>query len=127
MKKQNQLGMNPSTASHRLVKDILFQFIKEANIPCYRCGLDLTRESFSIEHKEPWLDSEDPRKMFFDLNNISFSHKSCNYEVRRSAEPAHGGQTMYRKGCRCNICVEGIKKVYKAGNRQRDEARAANR
>ena len=76
MKKQQQLGMNPSTASHRLVKDILFSLIKDT--PCFHCGEPLTRETFSIEHKAPWLNSDDPVGRFFDLDNISYSHLLCN-------------------------------------------------
>lgn len=85
----------------------------------------MSRETFSIEHKIPWLDSEDPTGLFFNLDNISFSHKSCNYEAKRPVPPAHGNITMYRTGCRCTICVEGIKTVYKNGNRKRDEFRKA--
>ena len=83
MKKQIQLGMNPSTASGRLLKDILFKFVKDAGHTCYQCGKEMDRDSFSIEHKTPWLDSEDPVKLFFDLNNIAFSHKSCNIAAAR--------------------------------------------
>lgn len=81
MKKQHQLGMNPSTASGRLVKDLLFSFVKDT--PCFHCGGSLTRETFSIEHKTPWLDSEDPAGLFFDLDNISFSHHACNVSAAR--------------------------------------------
>ena len=83
MKKQSQLGMNPSTASGRLLKDLLFKFLQDANHVCHQCGKSMTREDFSIEHKEPWLDSKDPLKLFFDLNNIAFSHKSCNMAAAR--------------------------------------------
>lgn len=80
-KKQAQLGMNPSTASGKLVKDILFSFIKER--PCHRCGLEMSRETFSVEHIVPWLDSDNPIELFFDINNISFSHIKCNVSAAR--------------------------------------------
>lgn len=83
-KKTQQLGMNPGTASYRLLKDLLFNFVKD--IPCHRCGSELDRESFSIEHKTPWLDSENPVELFFDLENISYSHKSCNSAARRTTK-----------------------------------------
>ena len=83
MKKQLQLGLNPGTASHRLVKDLLFKFVVDAGHTCFRCGLILTRDDFSIEHKEPWLDSAEPAVKFFDLSNIAFSHKVCNYGAAR--------------------------------------------
>lgn len=77
-KRHAQLGMNPSTASHRLVKDTLFRLAVEAGHVCYRCKKALDRESFSIEHKTPWLNSVDPLHLFFDQANIAFSHLSCN-------------------------------------------------
>ncbi len=81
-KKQLQLGMNPSTASHRLVKDLLWDRIASEEY-CYYCDKRMSRDTFSIEHKIPWLDSENPVELFFDLNNIAFSHRSCNVGARR--------------------------------------------
>lgn len=108
-KKTLQLGMNPSTASGRLVKDTLFKLAVDAGHKCYRCGKDLIRDTFSIEHKEPWLDSEDPAGMFFDQDNIAFSHLSCNVKESRGcfqkkAVP-HGTSSGYDYyGCRCDEC-----------------------
>lgn len=83
-KKTLQLGMNPSTASGRLVKDLLWHFVQKAGQDCcFHCGGKMTRENFSVEHKTPWLDSEDPISMFFDIENISFSHSSCNFSAAR--------------------------------------------
>lgn len=83
--KNEQLGMNPSTASAKLLKDILFSLILETNKNyCFHCGIKLTRETFSIEHKVPWLHSENPKELFFNLNNISFSHLECNVKAKRS-------------------------------------------
>lgn len=70
----------------------------------------MTRQTFSIEHKEPWLDSADPLGMYFDMANISFSHISCNTsEARRKprkdpSRPEDHGVTLYRQGCRCEVC-----------------------
>lgn len=76
--------MNPSTASGRLLKDLLFSFATQLGYTkCYHCNKKLTRETFSIEHKTPWLDSEDPIGLFFNLDNISFSHHTCNTKARR--------------------------------------------
>lgn len=82
-KKKIQLGMNPSTASHRLRTDILFKFVTDAGHLCYQCGGELRREDFSIEHKKPWLDSDDPVRNFFDLDNIVYSHLGCNSGASR--------------------------------------------
>lgn len=75
--------MNPSTAQGRLLRDILFDFVMKEDITCFHCQEELTRETFSIEHKEPWLDSENPVDMFFDIENISYSHLSCNTRAAR--------------------------------------------
>ena len=77
--KKDQLGMHPATASNRLVKDLLWSFIEESGRDtCHKCGHPMTRDSVSLEHKTPWLHSEDPLGLFFDLDNISYSHLSCN-------------------------------------------------
>lgn len=82
--KHKQLGMNHSTASNRLVKDILWSYIvMNGEDYCHVCKEQMCREDFSIEHKEPWLHSDDPVGLFFDINNITYSHKSCNYSNAR--------------------------------------------
>lgn len=105
IRKNEALGMNYSTASNRLVKDLLFNFIEVTgkNL-CYRCNKPMERSNFSIEHKEAWLGAEDPVKAFFDLNNISYSHLSCN--IIASNQPIHGCGTIasYTRGCRCELC-----------------------
>lgn len=83
-KKALQLGMNPSTASGRLIKDLLWDFVaKTGQDSCYHCGKKMTRETFSVEHITPWLDSDNPSEMFFDIGNISYSHHSCNVSAAR--------------------------------------------
>lgn len=94
--REAQLGMNPSTASHRLVKDILFSLVKDT--PCFHCGGKLDRETFSIEHKVPWLHSEDPVKMFFDLGNISFSHGGCNSSNKRHPRQKYFSEDKRKAG-----------------------------
>lgn len=102
--------MNPSTASGRLVKDILWSLIvKTEQDTCCKCGEPMKREDFSIEHVEPWLDSDDPIGKFFDLNNISFSHLSCNVADKRTGTRVRAGcpsHTAYGSGCRCEPCKD---------------------
>lgn len=76
--KHEKLGMNPSTAAHRLRVDLLFEFAVRAGHVCFRCQQPLVRDSFSIEHKEPWQSAIDPKAAFFDLGNIAYSHLLCN-------------------------------------------------
>jgi hypothetical protein len=86
-KKILQLGMPQGTASHRLLKDVLFALLCEAgrNV-CFHCSKPMTRGAFSIEHKTPWLDSEDPVRLFFAQSNIAFSHLGCNVAARRGSK-----------------------------------------
>lgn len=104
-KKQKQLGMNPGTASNRLVKDILFSFVQQNGHVCHHCQKEMTREDFSIEHIKPWLDSDDPVRLYFDLNNIAFSHISCNSSAaRQNKNLKHPSEGSYKRGCRCAEC-----------------------
>lgn len=116
-KKKEQLGMNPSTASGRLVKDLLWSLILKTNQHlCCKCGLEMTRETFSIEHIEPWLDSDDPVKLYFDLDNISFSHLSCNISDTRGRQKrvVCGDISNYKRyGCRCDLCKTSMSDLNK--------------
>ncbi len=125
-KMKEQLGMNPSTANGRLVKDLLYEFVKNADIKCYRCNEDMTRETFSIEHIIPWIDSPNPVLLYFDINNISYSHRSCNSAAKRylGAIPHNKGKfthgtSGYRIGCRCEVC----KTVYSDSRRKKYASR----
>ena len=117
-KKHDQLGMNYSTASNRLVKDLLFNFIcKTGENNCYRCQQPMTRENFSIDHKEPWLDSKKPVELFFNLNNISYSHLVCNSAAAKKYIKGCGVISSYQRGCRCDLCkAANAKRVSKSYN-----------
>lgn len=110
-KKSDQLGMNYSTASGRLVKDILWSFIEASGRDlCHVCGKKMERTTFSIEHIIPWQDSANPVGMFFDVKNISFSHLSCNIAGARRSSSPHGTERRYKKhGCRCDLCKDAVK------------------
>jgi len=84
-KKQEQLGMPHGTATSQLRKSILFECVQRLDLDnCYRCGEKIqTLREFSIEHKQNWLDSHDPVTLFFDLDNIAFSHLTCNISSGR--------------------------------------------
>ena len=116
--KTRQLGMDPGTASNRLKKTLLFEFAKKLDMHwCYQCGAEIVDcDKFTVEHKTPWLHSEDPKGLFFDIDNIAFSHKSCNYLASRPRKSAPcPSTTAYKKGCRC----EGCKKVNYEYNKKR--------
>jgi len=109
LNKRKQLKMPYGTACGRLRKKILFHLIKTHGYDsCYQCGKKIEKEEdLSIEHKKPWLNSENPHKLFFDINNIAFSHLNCNISNTRYYKKAeHGSLARYKNGCRCKKCIE---------------------
>lgn len=108
IKKSKQLGMPLGTASGRLRKSILFHLVTELNRNiCYQCNNKIFSENeLSIEHKIPYLDSSDPVKLFFDIENIAFSHLSCNVSAaRRTVKTKHPSVYAYNQGYRCKDCT----------------------
>jgi hypothetical protein len=109
MKKNAQLGMPYNTARQRLVKMILFDMLKQLDRDtCFRCNGKMDNiDDLSIEHKESWVDV-DPN-LFWDLNNISFSHHKCNAD--------HGRFNMKTKGSGRPPGIPNIasRKVYPEG------------
>lgn len=88
-RKTDQLGMPHGTASSRLRKLILFDLLvrHKENI-CYHCGLPIsTAEELSTEHKKPWQGQD--TSLFWNLDNIGFSHLSCNVGAARRVYPAN--------------------------------------
>ena len=80
--KNRLLGQSFGAASNRLRKMILYSMLygKVYSQNCFRCGQEIAHiDDLSIEHKDPWQAAADPKVSFFDLNNIAFSHLSCNY------------------------------------------------
>jgi hypothetical protein len=86
-KKSEQLGMPFGTASNRLKKNILFEFVKAAGSgSCHRCNLPIESvDDLTIEHKEAWLDRN--IMLFWDIDNIAFSHAGCNSRAARRNPP----------------------------------------
>ena len=109
--------MDPGTASNRLTRQLLYNLGDRLDLQwCYHCASKIESvDNMSIEHKEPWLHSGNPVELYFNLGNIAFSHKSCNY---RAARPRPGkpcpSSTAYRKGCRCDDCIKLVSN-YKKG------------
>lgn len=83
-----QLGMSHGAAANRLRKLVLFrQLEKHQENICVKCGEKiLTVEDLSIEHIQPWEGRD--ASLFWDLNNIAFSHMVCNQpHLRRGGTP----------------------------------------
>lgn len=89
--KSKQLGMSLGKASGILRKKIMFWLVCETGRnKCHRCGKPMIEQDISIEHKIDWQYSGKELELFLDLDNISFSHKSCNVSRRRSKISAIG-------------------------------------
>ncbi len=111
------LNMPYGTASSILRKSLLFDFSKKLSLDvCFQCNEKiLTLREFSIEHKIPWLRAENPKESFFDLNNIAFSHLSCNAKAGRKSQefqfqPGHIPKNK-------KILIEGMAWCGKCGER----------
>lgn len=107
------LDMPFGTAAQRLRKSIMFDLIKKLNLDiCFRCGQVISEISeLSIDHKISWEYSKEPIKLFFDLDNIAFSHLHCNIAFGNKPKLArkplkHGTHTSYTRGCKCGLCKE---------------------
>lgn len=76
------LGADYGKLNHQLRSKFIFSLVQRTGRDiCYRCGQKIeSLDEFSIEHKESYVnkDSETAKKLYFDMNNITFSHLSCN-------------------------------------------------
>lgn len=107
--KTAKLGMPIGTASNRLRKSILLHLLKRLNENvCFQCGERIhDADELSIEHKEPYLHSDDPVGLFFSLDNIAFSHLKCNISAANKpmkGKGKHPSMWAYLNGCRCDGC-----------------------
>lgn len=89
--KAQQLGMPFGTATGRLRKSIMFKYVQLAGHDiCFRCSKPIDNiDELSIEHKLPWQGRD--TDLFWDLENIAFSHLRCNvpHEYRGGFEKGH--------------------------------------
>lgn len=111
-KRKNEfLGMPHGTANGKLRKNIIFKLVQQTNQDnCFRCGeLILTVDELSIEHKLPWEGRS--VELFWDLDNIAFSHLKCNKPHRIS----DGAMKLRKVGAEneawCSGCQEFLPKI----------------
>lgn len=122
-RKDKQLGMNSGTASARLTRDLMFHLLESSGLnTCDICEGVIHREDLSISHIVPWLDSKNPRELFFDIGNVCYRHKWCNSSsVRKPGETPNGACTVsdLNKSRRLfnHSDVSYIRKVYEKGSR----------
>ncbi|KKL25623.1 hypothetical protein LCGC14_2403400, partial [marine sediment metagenome] len=59
-------------------------------------------DDFTIEHKIPWLDNDSD--LFWDLDNIAFSHNRCNRPHHESKKVGEHGMAW------CHRCEQFLSK-----------------
>ena len=110
----------------RLRKQIMFRLMQKCGEDiCYQCGEKIESiDTLSIEHKIPWLDSEDPAGLFFDLDNLAFSHMSCNFGAARKMKPQIHcpSDAAYSRGCRCQSCYDAHNEACRRRAKKRRDA-----
>lgn len=80
------LGGCYNTMNRRLFNNIIFDLASKLNLTtCHRCKNQIKCvDEMSLDHKINWCWAEDKDKseLFYDVNNIAFSHQTCNYSAR---------------------------------------------
>lgn len=126
-KKSEQLGMSSGAAVHQLRKRVLFRLLQRyGEDVCFQCGEKIENvDDLSMEHKIPWLDNS--VELFWDLDNIAFSHLICNIKAARQTKiAAHGTRQGYRRGCRCGLCKAAHNEYHKTRRARKSTAGMLN-
>ena len=95
-----------SAARNQLIKSLLFQELLKREEKCFRCGKSMTIDNYTIDHKEPWRNKPDAVELFFDLENIAYSHLKCNSKATTKNLKPCGTTAAYKRGCRCHKCLK---------------------
>ncbi len=108
-KKSAQLGMSFHAASRKLWNMVIFDLAQKAGFDvCFHCGEKIKFGQLSLEHKIAWQDTATPTELFWDMNNISFSHLRCNLRAARKVNLFQKGHVHLKKrgkaklGCSSN-------------------------
>lgn len=96
--KSKQLGVNFSTACNQLRKSVMFSLVQKCGLNlCHRCGKEIeTSHELSLDHVEDWMYKENAQELFFDVNNIAFSHKTCNYGARQRLKGGKSSKSKFK-------------------------------
>ena len=101
--KSAQLGMPFGTASHKLRKAVLFALlVRHGENVCYRCtDMIESADQLSLDHKKPWFGFA--TDLFWDVENVAFSHTQCNTDARRKTSRGHADRPRVALG-ECSVC-----------------------
>jgi hypothetical protein len=83
---RQQLGQDPRTAAFRLGRQLLLEYARRLGLAdCLRCGKPIEPGAqFDLDHEKPWIDSDDPKGLYWDLDNVRLSHPICNRKAQRT-------------------------------------------
>ena len=115
VKKAATLGMPHGTATHRLRKNILFHLlVKLKENICFKCSEVIDNaDDLSVEHKKPWEGIS--ADLFWDIENIAFSHLYCNRPHRNPGPKIFTPDGMnWCSRCQASLPVS---EFYKASNK----------
>lgn len=111
--RSKQLGMSWGKANNKLRKSILFNLLIKYNENiCFKCSNRIEKiEELSIEHKIAWFRND--TKLFWDLDNIAFSHLSCNSSQPRTIEQKKNLSILMsdEKNPRCKISIKQVEEI----------------
>lgn len=115
------LGMDVGTATNRLKKQMLFQMAVALELDnCHKCdSLISTYEELTMDHIRPWRPTKNGAKgnadLFWDLDNIAFTHRKCNKQDRTTAKIGPNG-TSWCYRCKDFLPVEIFSKALSRHN-----------
>lgn len=97
------------TACNKLRKLVLFNLAQKLNANvCFRCReVILTVEDFTIDHKKAWRSAG--AELFWDINNIAFSHSYCNLPTGVVRREIVNGRLWCSK-CKLFLEIDGFSK-----------------
>jgi hypothetical protein len=101
-----QLGMSWGAACGLLRKLVLFAVLKRhgENV-CFRCEQPIeSADDLTIEHKQPWLHISP--ELFWDLDNVAFSHRTCNKVDRYNGGGKHLRKVAPEGMAWCSTCKQ---------------------
>lgn len=79
LRKRRALGRHHAGAQQSLIRALAFEYLYlMQNGKCWRCKEDLGKGAWHLDHKIAWLNSDDPKKNFYDIRNLAASHPECN-------------------------------------------------
>lgn len=100
------LGMSHGAAASRLRKMVLFRQLKKyGDNVCVRCKSSIENiDQLSLEHIEPWEGRS--AELFWDLDNIAFSHMSCNTQHYHHTDNTDRRKTSPEGMAWCRSCKQ---------------------